>query len=287
MLAAAALLAVVALLAFRDSPKIDAVSSGPTYSAKPFGQYLITKQPPDSLPQPPMFAPVCDGPDCCPIRNILSEEHLLDELMQFLGPGACKLRGKCVSGPIGFPCLNRLPLPCSLPYLGDDQSRSSSKRTAYSDDPVSKAVLTLAVGDGYGPEWLSVFAGSLRRTGYDGLIVVMVERPPTQLMLSLYNVLDVESVIIDVEAYPTRRLTAIRFLAYEEFIVSQHARLKDALIFHCDSRDVYFQKDPFDFEWPASVTGFPSTRDRDALTGQPTIVPFTGTATHQHMLYPI
>jgi hypothetical protein len=51
-------------------------------------------------------------------------------------------------------------------------------------------------------------------------------------------------------------------------------RLRGALIFHCDSRDIYFQRDPFDFEWPAAVSGYPVAGA--SLTQPPVIHAFTG-----------
>ena len=199
----------------------------------------------------------------CPIHSFLKSRGLLNDLCLLDNPGECSTVRKCHYRL--KTCLNRVPLPCALSY---------TTRTAYGKAPVAKVVLTVAVGDSYGADWVTVFAGTLRRTGYDGLIAVVMDRLPTGLMAALYEALDVETVLIDLTSYPTSRLTAIRFLAYEEYLVREASRLRDALIFHCDSRDIYFQRDPFDFDWPSAVSGYPvASLDRSS---PPVVMPFSG-----------
>ena len=212
---------------------------------------------------------LCTQQGCCPIRERLQSLDLYEDLCSLEGPGGC------YSGPIcrGPTCLNRLPLPCSLPYLA---AGNSSLRTSYSTTPVKKALLTMAVGDFYGPEFVTTFFGSLRRTGYDGLVTVVVDRLATGLVAALYDALDVEQMVIDLQSYPTKILTAIRFLAYEQYLVAHRSRLEDALIFHCDSRDIYFQRDPFEFEWPPAMFGYPSSKGLRNGTITPKFYPYTG-----------
>lgn len=54
---------------------------------------------------------------------------------------------------------------------------------------------------------------------------VMGEHPSDPLTHALLSALDVEVYVIDVSAYPTSRLTAIRFLAYEEYLIANRDRL--------------------------------------------------------------
>jgi hypothetical protein len=83
-------------------------------------------------------------------------------------------------------------------------------------------------------------------------------------------------MVIDLQSYPTKILTAIRFLAYEQYLVAHRGRLENALIFHCDSRDIYFQRDPFDFEWPPAMFGYPSPKGLRNGTIPPKFYPYTG-----------
>ena len=202
----------------------------------------------------PLFEPTpnCTGFSrlaCCPIEATLHKFDVISKLCLIDGPGGCNGREPCQ----WTTCLNRLPLPCFLRY-------PDSARTSYTIHPVHKAVLTLAAGPDYDLEWGSVFLGSLRRTAYDGLIVVFVDQTPSPAMSALLKALDVEIYIFDRNGYPTNRLTAIRFLVYQEFLEKHRDRLKGAKIFHCDSRDIVFQADPFDFQWPTTVSGFPSSQ---------------------------
>jgi hypothetical protein len=208
--------------------------------------------------------------DCCPILDFLRSEDVLNTLCTYGQPGACVGRRRCS----GKTCLNRLPLPCTLPYLSGDSLIHSPHRTSYSNVSVSKAVFTMAAGPVYGPDWITMFVGSLRRTGFDGLIVVFVDAPPSPAFTALLTALDAEYSVFDRDGYPTPILTAIRFLVYLDYLLANEARLQDARILHCDSRDIYFQLDPFLEPWPASVSGYP-TPGRHRFQ-HPLIYPFTG-----------
>jgi hypothetical protein len=150
----------------------------------------------------------------------------------------------------------------------------SPKRSSYSNSTVSKAVFTMAAGPVYGPDWITMFVGSLRRTGFDGLVVVFVDAPPPPASVALFSALDAEFSVFDRKGYPTPILTAIRFLVYLEYLLANEDRLADAQILHCDSRDIYFQLDPFLQPWPASVSGYP-TPGRHRFQ-KPMVYPFTG-----------
>lgn len=153
--------------------------------------------------------------DGCALREYLASHGVLDELVALASPGACSSPKSCSMKT----CLNRLPLPCSLPYVNSSdwgQLGTSPSRTAGAAFPVNAAVMTMAAGYGYGAEWITSFVGTLRRTGYSGLIVVFLDLPPAPLSAALFTALDVETVMFNVSTFATSRLTAIRFILYEK-----------------------------------------------------------------------
>ncbi|MCP5372633.1 MAG: hypothetical protein H6907_12955 [Hyphomicrobiales bacterium] len=126
--------------------------------------------------------------------------------------------------------------------------------TAFGRDP-GRVVIGAAVGYGYAD--LKPFVLSLADTGYDGHVCLLVSRAETDTD----SIAALQALGVDVESFETWRFMPMcvhlaRYIKYFEYL-DGHSFERVML---SDTRDVVFQKDPFDIGLPGDLHYFAEDR---------------------------